>query len=313
MANTKIFGRPLDYWPYQTYNWNRWDNNRGTLNLADKAATARGMASVQSHDILTLGSVMRGDDVLHETDYDCDFKHELLRAGKYDFGPSTEQAFESGDRFTIAIHGMVNAHIDALCHVGHHGLSFNGIPFEEVVTLETGVRKFDVIDLGSLVTRAWFIDVPEMRGLKSLEPGDPVTAEDLMHFDGRVQPGDAIVVRTGRFAARVVLPGEEDSRDDHGNWSGLHVDCIDILAQWDAATIATDGPGDNFPSTTPDCSVPIHILTEAYLGLPLIHHLNLEQLSKSMASREDKSFLFMAAPLQIKGGTGSPLSPLAVL
>ncbi len=313
MLNKKKFGEQLDYWPHQTYNWGRWDNDRGTLNLADKAATARGMASIQSHDVLTLGSVMRGDDVLNETEYDCDFVHDLLRAGKYDFGPSDEPVFEAGDRFSIAIHGMVNAHIDALCHVGHHGLSFNGIPFEDVVTLEKGVRKFDVIDLGSLVTRAWFIDVPEMRGLKSLEPGDPVTAADLMHFAGKVEPGDAVVIRTGRFAAKVVLPGEDGSLDDHGNWCGLHVDCIDVLADWDVTTIATDGPGDNFPSTTPHCSVPIHVLTEVYLGLPLIHHLDLEQLSGKMASREDKSFLFMAAPLQIKGGTGSPLSPLAVI
>ena len=303
----------LDYWPFHTYNWGRWDNGRGTLNLAGAAATARGTAAVKSHEVLTLGSTLRGDDVLGETDYDCDYKHELLRAGKYDFGPDAEPVLESGDRFSIATHGMTNAHIDAFCHVGHHGYSLNGDRFEQVVSLEKGVAKYDVVALGSLVTRAWLIDVPAQRGLKSLTPGDPVTPDDLKALSPDVQPGDALVIRTGRFATRAVLPGEESARDDHGNWCGLHVDCIELIADWDVATIATDGPGDNFPSTSEHCSVPIHVLTEVYLGLPLIHHLNLEQLAVQMAARDEKNFLFMVAPLQLEGGTGSPVSPIAVI
>jgi kynurenine formamidase len=109
------------------------------------------------------------------------------------------------------------------------------------------------------------------------------------------------------------LPDAAEAEDAHGHWSGLHLECIDMIAEWDVATVATDGPGDNFPSTSAHCSVPIHVLCEVYLGLPLIHHLDLESVANAMAGRDEKRFLFVVAPLVIEGGTGSPVSPTAIL
>jgi kynurenine formamidase len=291
----------LDYWPYRTFNWGRWENDLGTLNLVDKAAVKRGLQSPQTFEVCALGSIMRPDEVLGDTNYACNFEHTLLRAGKYEFGPTEEPVFESGDRFMVEIHGMSNSHIDAFCHVGHKGLSFNGVPFEDVVSLDGGAKRYTVID------------VPAQRGLDFLRPGDPVVPGDLMHLDGIIVPGDALVIRTGRFAAPLIAPDSASAEDEHGNWSGLHVDCIDLLDKWDVCTLATDGPADNFPSTTSECSVPIHVLTEVYLGLPLVHHLNLETLSERLVGRERKAFQFSVAPLCIEGGTGSPVSPLAVI
>lgn len=306
------FGERLDAWPYQTYNWKRWSNERGTLNLVDRAATQRGMQSVVDHEVIELGSPLREDYVTAEADYDSDYHYELLRAGPYAFAGASEPVFEAGDRISIATHGMTNSHIDAFCHVGHRGRSLNGEACEDVVTLQTGVQKYPITELGGFVTRAWLIDVPAQRGVEHLRPGDPVVPRDLDPVSDRVESGDALVIRTGRYAAPLVAPDSPDARDNHGNWSGLHVDCIDTLAAWDVATVATDGPGDNFPSTHPECSVPIHVLTEVYLGLPLIHHLDLEPLARKLRERERKDFLFVVAPLRIEGGTGSPVNPVAV-
>ncbi len=311
MART-TFGQPLDEWPHRTYNWGRWPNGRGTLNLIGRTATARGMDSVVDHRVFNLGAPLREDDITADASYDSDYHYELLRAGQYEFAGDAEPVFESGDRIAIATHGMTNSHIDAYCHVGHRGRSFNGDLCEEVVTLEDGVKKYAMTELGGFVTRGWLIDVPHRRGSEFLEPGDPVTPDDLTPFEGRVKPGDAVVIRTGRYAAPTIRPEDGEARDNHGNWSGLHVGCIDVIAAWDAATVATDGPGDNFPSTYPGCSVPIHVLTEVYLGLPLIHHLDLEELAAHLRATERESFLLTVAPLQIQGGTGSPVNPLAV-
>jgi kynurenine formamidase len=175
------------------------------------------------------------------------------------------------------------------------------------------VKQYTITDIGGFATRGWLVDVPHQRGLPFLKPGDPVTVADLAPLEGRVEPGDAVVIRTGRFAAPLVRPDSKEALDNHGNWSGLHVDCIDTIARWDAATLATDGPGDNFPSTTEHCSVPIHVLSEVYLGLPLIHHLDLESLAERLRGRRDPSFLLTVAPLKIEGGTGSPVNPIATI
>ena len=312
MGNKVHSAKTLEHWPYQTYNWGRWTNGKGTLNLADNTATKRGFNSVKDHEVFTLGSPLSEDYVTGEANYDSDYHYELLRAGQYEFAGETEPVFEAGDRFSIATHGMTNTHIDAFCHVGHRGQSFNGHACEDVVTLAEGVKKYTIIDLGSLVTRAWLIDVPAQRGLDFLIPGDPVVPEDLMPFSNLISAGDVLVIRTGRFAAPLIKPDSQVAQDNHGNWSGLHVDCVDLISDWDISSVATDGPGDNFPSTYEGCSVPIHILMEVYLGLPLIHHLSLEALAKKLSSRDDKSFLLTVAPLQISSGTGSPVSPIAV-
>lgn len=311
MSNA-VRGRPLEYWPFHTYNWGRWSNGRGTLNLVDRDATRRGFEAVVDHEVIELGSALREDYVTGDSEYDSDYHYELLRAGRYAFAPEGEDLFESGDRISIATHGMTNSHMDAFCHVGHHGRSFNGERCEEVVTLAAGVKKYTITELGGFATRAWLIDVPAQRGLAHLRPGDPVTPEDLAPFDGAVQPGDAVVIRTGRFAAPLVRPDADEALDNHGNWSGLHADCVETLAGWDAATVATDGPGDNFPPTVEHCSVPIHVLTEVYLGLPLIHHLDLEALAERVRTRANSSFLLTVAPLKIEGGTGSPVNPIAM-
>jgi len=60
------------------------------------------------------------------------------------------------------------------------------------------------------------------KGTKNLTSGDLVSSNDLEPFASLVHPGDAVVIRTGRYAVKAILPGEEVSEDDHVNWSGLY-------------------------------------------------------------------------------------------
>ena len=48
------------------------------------------------------------------------------------------------------------------------------------------------------------------------------------------------------------------------------------------------------------------------MGLPVIDNVNLERLSDACAELGRYEFLFVASPLIIPGGTGSPLNPVAV-
>lgn len=300
----------LPHWPYKTYNWYRWPNDLGTLNLLGRHTTRRALDSVRSFDVFGLGAPLRIDDIGLN---DSEFSHDMIHAGKYEFGPTDEPVQAAADQISLAIHGMTNSHIDALCHAGHAGKCFNGTAFAENVSQGSPATRFTIMDNSAIVTRAWFVDVPRDRGVRTLTPGDPVLPADLAHLEGKLGAGDALVVRTGRYATDVVGPESEEAADDHGNWSGLHVDCMEQIAAWDVSTVATDSSGDNFPSTTDECSVPIHVLAETYLGLPLIHHLDLESLAEAFTRREDFDFMLVVAPLRIAGGTGSPVSPTAIL
>jgi hypothetical protein len=63
--------------------------------------------------------------------------------------------------------------------------------------------------------------------------------------------------------------------------------------------------------TTPGGAIHDFALIYLYLGLPLFDNCDLEALADAAAARKRWSFLLTAAPLPIRGGTGSPLNPIA--
>jgi kynurenine formamidase len=52
--------------------------------------------------------------------------------------------------------------------------------------------------------------------------------------------------------------------------------------------------------------VHVHLLVES--GIHIIEILNLEELARDRVY----TFVFVAAPLKIRGGTGAPIRPLAI-
>jgi hypothetical protein len=57
---------------------------------------------------------------------------------------------------------------------------------------------------------------------------------------------------------------------------------------------------------------PIHVLAIVAMGVHLLDYLQFEDLGAACESRRRWEFLFVAAPLFIVGGTGSPVNPIAV-
>ena len=47
------------------------------------------------------------------------------------------------------------------------------------------------------------------------------------------------------------------------------------------------------------------------LGVPIFDNCDLEELSAEAAQRKRWHFLLTAAPMPVRGGTGSPLNPIA--
>ena len=95
--------------------------------------------------------------------------------------------------------------------------------------------------------------------------------------------------------------------------AGLHPTAMAFVAERRVAALGSDGNSDTAPSTTEGVAFPIHVLAINAMGLRLLDYLQLEDLRQACQVARRWEFLFMAAPLRIVGGTGSPLNPIAVL
>jgi len=56
----------------------------------------------------------------------------------------------------------------------------------------------------------------------------------------------------------------------------------------------------------------LHELVLVGLGMPIFDNLDLEAVAATASQLNRPTFMFVAAPLRVKGGTGSPLNPLAI-
>lgn len=290
-------------WMTELSNWGRWgaDDELGTLNLVTpekrRGALALATAGVSvslSHTYLTEPDVEATSPV----------GYEML-------GPDRPGPFRS-DRYTFAYHGYAHSHMDSLCHMMHEGALYNGYVRVDEVTGE-GCARLGVANYKQgIVSRGILMDVPRLKGVDYLEPGTPIRVEDLEAWERearlRVESGDVLFVRTGRWARRA----------EHGPWemnreaAGLHASVAPWLRERGVAMLGADGTNDVLPSGVEGVTQPIHQLTLVAMGMPLFDNLDLEALAAEAARQGRWEFLLVAAPLAVEGGTGSPLNPLAI-
>ena len=305
---------PSEVWPGHTGNWGRWENDLGVLNLLGPEAAKRGADAVVSGQTFALSRPLSSAEPW--TRWDTPFVvHKMIKADTEGFeeGDLTQSAAE---QLTTRIHGMINTHIDALAHMGYRGWSFNGHPFPEAATIEEGAKLMDITPKVPISTRGVLFDIPRKRGIGALEPGDSAQPAELEDQLDDLEPGDAAVIRVGGTEVLGLAADglSEHGTWHHGTWAGLDTDCVELLATKDVSVIATDSPGDTFPHRHEAyCRSPVHVLAEVFYGIPLIHSMNLDVLAEACADQGQNCFSFTAAPLHIPRGTGSLVTPVAVI
>ena len=58
--------------------------------------------------------------------------------------------------------------------------------------------------------------------------------------------------------------------------------------------------------------MPIHMIGLPYMGLPLLDNADFDELAAVCSELGRWEFQLVIAPLVVKGGTGSPVNPIAV-
>ena len=161
------------------------------------------------------------------------------------------------------------------------------------------------------VTRGVLIDMPLLKGGPYLEKSQALYVEDLEaweRFAGiTIGPGDALLIRGGRWA----------KREAEGPWAygrggaGLHASGVPWLRERDVSLLASDAVNDVQPSGVEGINRPIHQVTQVNMGLPLVDNAYLEDAAREAQRLGRWEFMFTLHIYQVQGGTASPFNALA--
>ena len=211
------------------------------------------------------------------------------------------------------IHGPGTTHLDAFAHIFFDGRMWNGYGVSDLVTMEGGAAKNSILNLkNGVVTRGVLYDIPRLKGVPYLEPGARITVDDLetweQHAGVRVGPGDAMLIRWGRWAREDAIGPFDTAAEAAGPDNRV----IPWLRERDVAIVGWETPG-YVPQPEGDLSrLALHNFVLTMLGVHLIDRGDFDALSEAAASRERWEFMITIAPLPIPNGTGSPINPLAI-
>lgn len=289
-------------------NWGRWGGRAelGALNELTPERIVEAARLVRSGVTVTLSLPL---DTEARVDNPEPVDHRMTMMPDVDIGSGSLRFAK--DYVGVDYHNEGHTHIDAFSHVAYDGRLYNGTPDESVTAEGAGSGAIAILRDG-LVGRGVLLDVPRLRGIRWLEPGENVLPEDLESAEReqglRVGPGDILLVRTGHARRRAELP----PWDTRNAKAGLHPAVASFLAERSVAALGSDGNNDTAPSVTEGIGFPIHVLALNAMGIHLLDYLQFEDLVRRCEQERRWEFMFVAAPLRLAHGTGSPLNPIAI-
>lgn len=205
--------------------------------------------------------------------------------------------------------GHVGTHVDALSHFSDAGLLHGGV--DAAAAQQTGrFATYGAETIPPFLCRGVLLDVAAAMGADVLAAGASVDAAALQAAASlagvEVGAGDVVLVRTGW--SRYFLDPQRFLGLDNGV-PGITVGAAAWLA--DAGIVAVGGDTtsvEQIPAGRGHSLLPVHRLLLVERGIYILEILDLERLAADGVTE----FLFVAIPLKVLGGTGSPVRPLAV-
>jgi kynurenine formamidase len=215
-------------------------------------------------------------------------------------GDSIGPAGNSSAADAIALGSHVGTHIDALCHFSCGGKLHGGIEVAGVQSYGGGLREYSVDTIAPILRRGVLLDFAADGPL----PADAEITPDMLDRACRteIREGDVVLLRTG-WAQRFEVAREfvNDTRCPGPAIAG---------ARWLSAHRIFAAGSDTVPfEKSPDPTMPVHVHLLVESGIHIMECLNLEELAAAGVTE----FVFIAAPLKIRGATGAPMRPLALV
>ena len=296
-------------------NWGRWgdDDEMGTLNLITPEARLRGATSVRAGKAFTLGIRFGADGPQPDPSPIGRYnpRHTMLATGASWGDPPV---FHYSDD-AIDLPTQSATQWDSLAHVHYDGKLYNGYPADEVLGDDGAARDgIDKQARQAFATRGVLLDVARLKGVDRLEPSTLITPEDLDAAAAAqgvsIEPGDVLLIRTGHITTFT-----EDGDLNVFNWQcpGVGLAAAAWFRERDLAAVAADTPNvEVLPGEDPEVISPAHLACIRDMGMPFGEIFDLQALGADCAEDGQWDFLFVAQPLEITGGIGSPINPIAV-
>lgn len=283
-------------------NAGRWgrDDELGTLNFITNEKRIAAASLVRTGRVLSLA---RDLNTLQSANNPSPVRHTMCYQAHYPIG--------AVDALTLDMHGFALTHLDAIAHVYRDQDVYNRRKAADVA-LATGLTFGDMLaQKDGIFTRGALLNIAAARKVDWLAPDEGVYAADLDAAEKRqgvrVESGDCIFVYTG-LQKREAKEGPENL----GQRVGIMPDAIKWMHEREISVYSGDCV-DAFPNPYgPRYVIYFHAIALAAMGLILLDIPALEPLVDVCAELKRSDFLVTMAPLRIKGGTGSPVNPIAV-
>ena len=286
--------------------WNRWgpQDERGSLNFIGPDEVRRATALVRTGEVLRLAQLLSSKTPV--PGHRCGLQHFMGRdGGDYASGAGRPGGFQfAEDSVVMPLH--IGTHVDALCHAWYDDKLYNGY-LGDTIRSTTGAGRLGVEKMPPIVTRGVLLDMVRLKG-RVLADGESITPADMdaAAAQAGVQPGrgDAVLLRTGWLESQKGVKNVSFNEEP-----GIDVDAAMWLVERDVAIVGADNFAIEVLPFPHGKVFPVHQRLIRDYGMPLLEGMMLDPLVAS--GRYE--FLFIASPLPIVGGTGSPLAPVAVL
>jgi kynurenine formamidase len=286
--------------------WQRWGeaDERGALNHISATQVQQAAALVRSGGVLSLAQPLspRTPVPRHRAGVQRFMGRD---GGDYAAGARRPGGFQfAEDTVVLPLH--IGTHIDALCHAWYDDALYNGFPGSGTRST-SGATRCGIDKMGPVVGRGVLLDVAGLEG-DPLRDGTAIGPHDLERAAKRagtdVGKGDIVLIRTGW--------AEHQGRADSVSFDsepGLNVDAALWLADREIAALGADNFAVEVIPFAQGTVFPVHQRLIRDFGVPLLEGLLLQEL----AATGRREFLFVASPLPVVGGTGSPINPIAIL
>ena len=221
-------------------------------------------------------------------------------------GMGESRTSASGFMYTTEHSGT---HIDALCHQAEDLRLYGGREIDASVQTAFGFKELGAETIAPLITHGILLDIARHRRVDRIGSGNPIKREELeaaaQEQGISVGEGDVVLVRTGNGALwqdpTVYLQA-----------GGVSAGASSWLASKGVKAVGADNTAwDEIGAVDPDLkmTLPGHAILLVRNGIYIIENLFLEELARDQCYE----FTFICLPLKLRGATGSPVRPVALL